>query len=160
MRFASISMMIFCVTFAVWVPDTNAADEIYRWVDENGVVHFGDRPEDRDNAEIVKIQDNGSGTGQSTPEPVSADNSPLPDPQPSYAQQVRDERAQKRTEAAEIKKKTDEACEEVRGIVATLEPSNRVMVTAEDGTVSRMDGEVRVQKVAEAKAFLEKYCNN
>jgi hypothetical protein len=160
MRFAAISMMIFFVTFAAWVPDAAAADEIYRWVDENGVVHFGDRSEAQDNAEIVEIQDNGRNNSQSTPDPVTADNSQQPDPQPSYAQQVRDERAQKRAETAASKQQREDACNEVRDIVTKLEPSNRVMVTAEDGTVSRMDGEVRVQKIAEAKAFLDKNCNN
>lgn len=32
--------------------------EIYRWTDENGRVHFGDKPKDKDKAELLSIKVN------------------------------------------------------------------------------------------------------
>lgn len=159
MRTATIFLMIFIATFVMWVPQTDAQDEIYRWVDENGVVHFGDRPDSQGNAEIVEVQKDVNSNNQDTPESESSASGQQSDPAPSYAQQVRDERAKKRSQAAAVEEKTEAACERVGQYLATIEPSTRVMVTQEDGTVTRMDGEVRAQKVAESKAFLAEYCN-
>ncbi len=159
MRISAISTMIFIATFALWVPDSAAKNEVYRWVDENGVIHYGDQVESPANAERVEIQRDLNRENQAAPDPATTVDTQQAEPQPSYAQQLRDERAQKRAEATEVAQETEEACEKVREMVATLEPSNRVMVTGEDGSVSRMDGEVRVQKVAEGKAFLDEYCN-
>jgi hypothetical protein len=159
MRAATIILMISITTFVMWVPETGAQDEIYRWVDENGVVHFGDRPDGQGNAEIVDIQNDVPSDNQDAPLSESSASGQQSDPAPSYAQQVREERAQRRAEAAAVKEQTEAACEKVRQYVATIEPSTRVMVKQEDGTVTRMDGEVRAQKVAEGKAFLAEHCN-
>lgn len=159
MRTATIFLMIFSATFMLWVPETAAQDEIYRWVDKDGVVHFGDRPDSQGSAEIVEIQQDVNSDDSNVPESGSSASAQQPDPAPSYAQQVRDERAKKRAEAAAINEKTKAACERVSQYLATIEPSTRVMVTQEDGTVTRMDGEVRAQKVAESKAFLAENCD-
>lgn len=159
MRTATVFLMIFIATFVMWIPQTDAQDEIYRWVDENGVVHFGDRPDSQGNAEIVEVQKDVNSNNQDAPAFESSASDQQPDPAPSYAQQIRDERAERRAQAAAVKEKTDAACERVGQYLATIEPSTRVMVTEEDGTVTRMDGEVRAQKVAESKAFLAEHCN-
>jgi len=159
MRTATIFLMIFSATFGMWVPAADAQDEIYRWVDKDGVVHFGDRPDSQGSAEIVEIQQDVNSDDSNAPESGSSASAQQPDPAPSYAQQLRDERARKRAEAVAIKEKTDAACEKVRQYLATIEPSTRVMVTQEDGTVTRMDGELRAQKVAESKQFLAENCN-
>lgn len=159
MRTATIILMIIIATFVMWAPVTDAQDEIYRWVDENGVVHFGDRPDSQGNAEIVTVQKDVNSNNQDSPASESSASGQQPNPAPSYAQQVREERAQRRAEAAAVKQETEAACEKVSQYLATIEPSNRVMIKNEDGTVSRMDGEVRAQKVAESKTFLAEYCN-
>lgn len=160
MRTTTIILMIITATLVMWVPKTDAQDEIYRWVDENGVVHFGDRPDGQGNAERVQIQKDVNSSNPDALESESSASGQQPSTAPSYAQQLRDERAEKRAEATAAREKTEAACEKVRQYVATIEPSTRVMVTKEDGTVTRMDGEVRAQKVAEGKAFLAEHCNN
>ncbi|MDX2418729.1 MAG: DUF4124 domain-containing protein [Xanthomonadales bacterium] len=159
MRTATILLMIFIATLVMWVPETGAQDEIYRWVDENGVVHFGDRPDSQGSAEIVAVQKDVNSNNQDAPQSEPSASGQQPDAAPSYAQQVRDERAERLTKAAAVKKETEAACEKVSQYLAAIEPSTRVMVTGEDGTVTRMDGEVRAQKVAESKAFLAEHCN-
>ena len=39
----------------MWAPQSAAKGEIYRWVDENGVVHFGDRVHKKNDAEKISI---------------------------------------------------------------------------------------------------------
>ena len=78
---------------------------------------------------------------------------------PSYAQQLRDERAQQRQEFAEQKKETDALCEQHRGRVQQLEPMTRVMYEKPDGTVTRMDDNDRLEGLNESKTFLAENCN-
>jgi hypothetical protein len=159
MRMTTILMTVLVTILVLSATDATAKDEIYRWVDENGVVHFGDRPGGRADVEQIEIQDNRGGTYQAPSTAVAADPGEQQEPQPSYAQQLRDERATKRKEAAEEKEIIDAACKQRRQLVAQLEPSTRVMVEYEDGTVVRLDDNERLKTLDEAKAYIAENCN-
>lgn len=154
MRIATILMAVLVFTLVLSATDAIAKDEIYRWVDENGVVHFGDRSDGQAGAEKIKVQENRS-SGQAASAPVSTDTGQ----QPSYAQQRRDERAEKHKEAAEKEQAIAAGCEQRRQLVAQLEPSTRVMVRLEDGTVTRMDDNKRLDTLGEAKAYIAENCD-
>ncbi len=154
MRIATILMAVFVFMLVLSATDAIATGEIYRWVDENGVVHFGDRPDGQTGAEKIDVQENRS-SGQASSAPVSTDTGQ----QPSYAQQQRDERAEKRRETAEKKQAIAAGCEQRRQLVAQLEPSTRVMVRLEDGTVTRMDDNKRLDTLGEAKAYIAENCD-
>jgi hypothetical protein len=159
MRFSSTITIVFIAFALAWVPLTTTAEEVYRWVDENGVVHFGARAPEQGDSEKVSIQvDPGAATSQAA-EPNSPYAEQEANPQPSVAQQRRDARAamlQENTERAEI---TSGMCTQARDVIAQLEPSPRVNVTHEDGTVTRMDDNDRLEKLGEAKAFVAENCN-
>lgn len=158
MRFSTFYLLIFITIALACVPHTTVAEQVYRWVDENGVVHFGDRAPELGDAEKVAIQPS-SGAHAS---PASEPNSPYAeatDPQPSVAQQLREERAAKRQENEQLAEATAEMCKLARNEVAQLEPSPRVNVTHEDGTVTRMDDNQRLKRLDEAKAFITENCD-
>ena len=154
MRNATISMSILVISFVLSATDVMAKNEIYRWVDENGVVHFGDRAEAQANAELVEIQ--------KAPDITQPDSdSVYSDPtgtQPTYAEQLREERAESRRLRTERQQEIFVLCERHRQIVATLEPMPRVIVQHEDGSVERMDDNVRLEKLGESKAFIAENC--
>lgn len=160
MRIAIIITLVLTITLPFLATDAMATDEIYRWVDENGVVHFGERPPAEAVAEQVVIQP--GIRSDATPPSGSAptDSNQSPEPQPSVAQQIRDERAKKRAEFEENKKMVAEACAQRRKIVSQLEPSPRVMIRMEDGTVTRMDDDVRLETLNEAETYIAANCNN
>jgi len=155
MRIATIFMAISISTLVLFATDAAAQNEVYRWVDENGVVHFGDQPPAHSNAEQVSIQQSKGITEGLSTEPVATDQ----EPQPSYAQQLREERLDKRKLNAENKKIAAEGCEQMRKLVSELEPSTRVIVRMDDGTVTRLDDNVRLEKLAEAKAYIARNCD-
>ena len=156
MRIATILMAIFISILVLSATDAIAKDEIYRWVDENGVVHFGDRPGGQAGVEKIDIPESQINSTQPTSAAAATDTSQPP----SRAQQQRDERAEKRKEAAEKKQAIAAGCEQRRQLVAQLEPSTRVMVRLEDGTVTRMDDNKRLETLGEAKAYIAKNCDN
>lgn len=159
MRIAIISTVVFLFTLPFLATDAMASDEVYRWVDENGVVHFGDQPPAETAAEEVTIQPFISNNASSPSGSAPTDSGQSPEPQPSVAQQIRDERAKKRAEIEENKKMVAEACAQRRELVSQLEPSTRVMVQMEDGTVTRLDDNVRMETLNEAQTYIAENCN-
>jgi len=159
MRFATFFMIFSIGAFTMWAPQSAAQEEIYRWVDDNGVVHFGDRPPRQADVEKIVIPPSQSNSGRSSvdPEPVNQGNAQ--DPQPTPAQQSRDARAEKRREEEAKAYVTEESCTSAREVVSQLEPSPRVMVTHEDGTVTRMDDNDRLETLSKAKAFIAENCD-
>jgi len=160
MRFATILVIVFITAFLIWVPDTLAEDEIYRWVDKDGVVHFGNRPPENGVAESVSIPQSASVNTQVPANPPANDAGQPEKPPPSLAQQLRDERAEARQKKEERDKVISEACAQRRTLVSQLEPSTRVMVQLEDGTVSRLDDNVRLETLNEAKTYIANNCND
>jgi len=159
MRFTTISMLILIVTLDLSATNAVAKDEVYRWVDENGVVHFGDRPDGQSNAEPVDIQTSRGSSTQPSSAPLSTDTGQQQEPQPSYAQQRRDKRAEKRKETSEKQRAIAAGCAQRRQLIARLEPSARVMVELEDGSVIRMDDDERLKTLGEAKTYVADKCD-
>lgn len=131
-----------------------AKEDIYRWVDKDGVVHFGNRADAAADAEAVEIK--------KSPDSVPADPQQSSDPAnqtPSYAQQQREERAEKKKEMAQKKAELSKECDWHRQMVAQLEPHPRVIIEQEDGTVVRMDDNDRLKHLKTSKDFIAKNCD-
>lgn len=155
---ASILVTVIIAAFVLTAWDAIAEDSVYRWVDDKGVVHFGNQPGDAANAEKIDI-DPGEVKSASPASDVERDSIYAPPSETSAAQQQRDERAKNRQEAAVLRDAIDAGCKQRRQIVAQLEPSTRVMVSGEDGEVYRMDDNERLKTLAEAKAYIAEKCN-
>lgn len=159
MRISTILMVVITTVFLLMAPDAGAYGEVYRWVDENGKVHYGDNPPEKADAKTVEIE-----------KPPTVDAEPLPESpyavdeagknEPSYAEQQRTKREEKRKSATKAKAELEDACAQRREVIAQLEPSPRVMIRTEDGEVQRMDDGVRLKSLTEAKDFLAKNCKD
>lgn len=159
MRIKVILIPLLFALVATSAVDSRAGEEIYRWVDEDGVVHFGNNAEGHPDAELVTVR----GTaGISPSQPAAADAAKsveTTETLASRAEQQREERAQSREEAAERQQQVSATCKVARERVAALEPSPRVIIENEDGTVSRMDDEERLALLNEAQAYITENCD-
>ncbi|NOR18642.1 MAG: DUF4124 domain-containing protein [Xanthomonadales bacterium] len=155
MRNTSLYVTVLIATLVLAATDAVAVDDVYRWVDEDGNVHFGDNPPQQANAEVVKIQQNSTGVEPAPPGALL--NTPQ---QPSRAQQQRDERELRRAEDAERKQALASGCDSRREAVAQLEPKPRVMVTTEGGEVYRMDDDDRLEELNKLKAYISENCKD
>lgn len=160
MHKATIIKTIIVATLALATADALADGDIYRWVDENGTVHFDKQPPANTATEQVDIQPHKTGIVPSASAPDQATADQQAEPQVSYAQQKRDERAKRREENAEKQAITDAACAQRHKIVSELGFSPRIIVEYEDGTVERLDDNVRVETLNEAKAYIAANCDN
>jgi hypothetical protein len=159
MRTSKLSLPLIAAALVAIAPGSLAADEVYRWVDEDGVVHFSDSAEGIPNdAEVIDVPS--ESRGQAETMPPATTTAPQAEEGPSYAQQRRDERAEARRKAAEERQQIEATCAEARSRVAALEPSTHVLVEGEDGTVKRLEDDARLELLDEAKAYIAQNCNN
>lgn len=151
--------LFFCLAISASAQD--GGKHMFRWTDENGVVHFSDQRPPGLEVTVIDIP------GSAAPEPGSnlppagerpAVNSEGPEPVLSPADQRREEMAERREEILAARKKNEKECADARAEVARLEPNRRVFFTNEKGEVERMDDVVRVNLVAEKKAFISANC--
>ena len=159
MRIATNIIAVLFTSLLFLAMDAMADNEIYRWVDENGVIHFGEQPPEKGNAQSVSIPQSAGIDAQPSAGANPANPEDPLEPQPSVAQQLRDARAEKRAEAEENERIVAEACAQRRTLVSQLEPSTRVMVKMEDGTVTRLDDNVRLETLDEAKTYIANNCD-
>lgn len=163
MGIAKSLMIVFTITFALTATDAIATDVVYRWVDDKGVVHFGDRTAASADAEKVNIHRSTTVNAlTAAAEPAGDAESPSiyqQPAEPSIAQQRRDERAKNRRKAAELERAIAAACIQRHGIVAQLEPATRVMVKGADGEVYRLDDNERLKALDEAKSYIAGNCD-
>jgi hypothetical protein len=159
MRISTLSMAVLLTVISFPAMDTVADEKIYRWVDEDGVVHFGDQRGVNSDAETITIKAESPNTAPPSQADTQAGSGQPLEPQVSIAQQRRNERAEKRREAEEMRQAVDAGCKQRRQLVAQLEPSPRVMVKDEDGTVKRMDDDKRLEILAEAQTYIAEKCN-
>jgi hypothetical protein len=152
MKMSKGLMMTAVVLILVFAGTLAEAQKMYKWTDENGVVHFSETPPPGQEVESSNIPAGAEKLGQ---DPTTL--SPVADTQ-GMAQQRRDEIAQKR-ELAQAENSAREAqCAAKRAEVARLEPHRRVFYTDENGETVRMDDQVRVDRVAAAKQFIRENC--
>ena len=124
------------------------ASQVYKWVDAQGVTHFGAQPPQGQQATTINT---------ATPPPKTAEPAATPtfessaDPeQAAIDEKVKQEIA---TQEAERKK----YCETVRTNLAQLENNPRVRMEV-DGEVRRLNEEERQQRISEAKQAITKNC--
>jgi hypothetical protein len=155
MHKATLYTAILLTALVLTATDATASDNVYRWVDEQGNVHFGDNPPGKTKAEVVDIQPGPTISSQPVAETVPV----ATDAQPSRAQQQRDERETRRKENAERQQALAAGCAQRHQLVSQLEPSTRVMIKdKETGQVTRMDDNERLKTLGEAKAYIAENC--
>ena len=159
-----VMVLIVLVSAAITMPHANADKAVYRWVDGDGIVHFGDRPPEGVNVTEFALKPDTVEPGSSeknagsSPDPESTadaeDEAPL-----SVAEQRRQARAERRQKYTEEKQKMESQCETMRRQKDFVEPSPRVLVQDEDGNPRRLEDNEREEMLDEANAFLAKNCN-
>jgi hypothetical protein len=159
MRIATGFIVVVLLAIGISAGTAIANEEIYRWVDENGVVHFGNRAQAGPNAELVKVQKSPPPVIESQEAESQVQAAEPAADQPSYAQQRREERARLKQEAAIKREELAKECDFHRQVIARLEPMPRVIVEKSDGTVERMDDQERLDRLRESQEFVAKNCH-
>jgi hypothetical protein len=129
--------------------------DIYRWVDEEGKVHFGDRPGAAESAEEVRVK---GGGGADLPAPGATDRSQT---RQRLLEQYEKERLERRAAAAE--KKAEQArrtrnCAIAKDRLSTYEKSV-LYDYGSDGERQFLSKAEHEQALVDARADVERWCD-
>ncbi|MFT5139447.1 MAG: hypothetical protein ACI9H8_000682 [Lysobacterales bacterium] len=161
-------ILVVLIAAIATAPYLSAANVVYKWVDKDGAVHFGNLVPDGYEGTRVDVKPNTVNTVspvekklietdlQDRTNPETASNEP---PELSIAEQKRQTRAENRRKYAEEADKRTRECAIMRQQKATVEPSPRVLVNDEKGGVRRLGNEEREDILKEANDFIANNCN-
>ncbi|WAG78282.1 DUF4124 domain-containing protein [Metapseudomonas furukawaii] len=128
------------------------AGQVYKWVDAQGVTHFGAQPPDGQAATSVN-------TSAPKPQPLpklDSEMSDLPETQPVGDQKAIDEKVKAEVASQEAERRT--YCENVRTNLAQLQNNPRIRMDI-NGEVRRLTEEERQSRIQEAQKAIDENCN-
>jgi hypothetical protein len=151
------------VTGVLLVSGTVTAEEIYRWVDENGVVNYTQLKPRGTEAETITTKSGGARVVEqpaaqpaAQPMPTSAaTGQPLNAEQQKMLQGLQ---AAERARQAEIAKIKEQNCQQSRDVLARLTLKNRIRVKGDDGAYHAMAEDERQERIAKAQEGIALYC--
>jgi hypothetical protein len=156
-------------TLAILALALPAWGELYKWVDENGKVHYSDRPPPPNAKEQKSIQPKVA--PQSAPPPAAAPDgqqSAAPAPKAKTAAELDMEFRKRRTEAAEAEaKRQQEAqaatekqrnCEQAKARVAVLQTGGRITKASPTGEQIYLGDNEIAAELIEARRVADSWC--
>ena len=135
-----------------------AADKIYRWVDENGVVNFTQqKPRDTDSEAIVTNTGSPRVVKEAAPVPPTsaATGRTLSPEQEKMLEGLRAAEKARQDEIAQIKA---DNCQQSRDVLARLTLKDRIRVKGPDGEYTIMPEDERQQRISKAQENIALYC--
>lgn len=129
---------------------TAMASQVYKWVDAQGVTHFGSQPPQGQEATSINTSAAPPKAAEQEAESIPTFES-IADPE----QAAFDKKAKEEVAAKEAERK--KYCEDVRTNLAQLENNPRIRVE-EKGEVRRLGEEERQQRITDAKAAIAENC--
>lgn len=129
------------------------ADEIYKWVDEDGVTHYSQQPPPSGDAARV-------GVDKRPDEEVERERQEMQETGEQLEAQREERREadqQARKEAGE-REEREQRCADLRSSLKKLTENRRLLVPDGDGDVRRLPEEERQERVAERRRQIEEEC--
>ena len=127
--------------------------EIYKWTDEHGRVHYGERPQ-TENTEKIEIK-----TSPSDQDPeLAKERQEKQRKLLEVLEEERQEKNQQRTEELKQKREIERKCAELRDYHKTLKEVNLLYDLDEEGNRKFLSEKEHEKEIAEVENYLEKHC--
>lgn len=126
-----------------------AAEQMYRWIDDQGVPQFGQQPPEGKAYQRMDIS--------SPPPPGGTLRAPAPLPKSADSEAQAEEDPSTTDEALAAKRA--EQCAKIRSNLQTMERNPRLSKTTDDGETVRIGEEERQEMMEQARSDLEEFCN-
>ena len=146
--------IILVISSPVW------AEKIYKWVDENGQIHYSSQKPENQPVETVKIRKGPTVTPQPAEEQASEDGA-------AVAEELTDEEIEEEAAAEEAARKqlaeadrvnNRKQCELARRNYDALNATTRVTRRDANGQVVRMTDDERVNALKNARLGIQRFC--
>ncbi len=130
-----------------------AETRIYKWTDENGVVHFSESP--RQGATLVTLTNVAAPPAEQAAALAANEATQA---RLDEGRTQRDEAQSSADEARQLAEAKRERCQIARDEIAYIEPRTNLLVRSEDGQTRRLGDEERLERLAEARKVVEENC--
>lgn len=140
------------VLLAALLVTGHAHAQVYRWVDADGVVHYGDKPPADQDAEALPIRSAPTDLEATLREQVERER------RLELADQLRADAAEDAAAEAEYEARLARSCEQARRRVATIESEPRLWRVDDSGNRYVYNESERAAALAEAQAQVRDWC--
>ena len=151
-----------CLAMLMLFAAGSAGAQLYKWVDENGKVRYGDTPPPGVKISPVKAPQSGGASTAAAPGAKDAKKGPLTAAEQDMAFRKRQAEAGKNAEKAEAdlraQAKRGEGCERTREYLRTLESGQRIARTGPGGERYFLDDSQVAQEIAKEQAIEQANC--
>ena len=130
------------------------AETIYKWVDESGTVHYGERPPEGVDAELVTVV---SSRSSRTEDPYAATREAQAEQKEANAERMVEASAayeQQQQERARI----EAACAAQKARLEQLIPRSKILLQNPDGTSRMLGDDERLEMIDESQKFIDENC--
>jgi len=133
---------------------TAQAGKAYRWVDENGVIHYTQTPPPDKSATRIP-----------PPPPPSSDRQKARDQldrrwqENEIRNEARQKQEQQAAEEADMQAARETNCQAARNNLEILQGSPRKLIRTPDGEYHRVDPAVRQEQIEKAEKMIQENCN-
>jgi len=145
-------LLISCISFSY--------AEIYKWVDDNGQVHYSEKPPVRQKAEQIQIQSTGN---HSAPQRQQVDEENHLKKQQKLLKAFEEERQYNKKQEAKnekIEATRSRNCVIAKSNLRSYETANRIFKIDENGNRVYMPDSSRQQAIQRARDEVERWCTN
>lgn len=172
-RFAAIfALSIVSMLCTVWAPEVSA--DVYRWVEADGTVNYGERaPKDREYTVVSRSAPSKAGSriidrtasGVTTPSaaPRTAGGNPLPDEANMSDRQkamLSEIQAAEAARLAAVNKMRKSNCETSKRTLSNLQTRGRIRVRNDAGEETAMTDEDRAERIRQAQQSVLANCDS
>lgn len=140
---------LICVASSVCM--AKGSEQVYKWTDAAGVVHFSDAPPPRDTANVQTMR---LSSGD-RPRAIATENSESSE---NAAKPTNSDNAAQKGVVADAKANRDKNCAAARDNLNLLQSKYPVSMTGADGKPQPLDDTARTQQIADANALIDIYC--
>lgn len=149
--------MISLVALLLAATGTMAAQEMYRWVDANGEVHYSDQPPPPEVKEYRAITRSGAAAG--TAYEAQSEEDSLAEREAEF-QRRRAQEAEDEAKAEKVEAERKQNCDLARGQYNTMSAGGRITRRNAAGEVVYLTDEQIAAETEQAQAEVDKWCND
>lgn len=134
-------------------------DRIYRWVDENGITHYGEQPPKKDKIQVdeMKTRKDYSSDAQAAREALKEKREAREEAATKTALPTQEDAERM---IAERKKKLEEGCKTAKSNLEVLATHGRVKETGEDGNQRYLSEEEHEERIRKTTQYLKDNCGS
>ncbi len=132
---------------------------IYKWVDENGNVHYGSQRPAESSAEKMSVDMHAPQDTSTYNRPGQKDKTaPADGAEGETAEKEKAEDEEKKPMTAAEKKKLQAACQQARKQLATMQAKGQIRVRDKDGSTSYLSQEQKDSRIKQLRDAVAKKC--